>query len=359
MGRKLFIANTYYQLILAIQMRDTIFPEDETVLFFSDHSNNSLETVKTLQQLGIFSECYHIRTKNMYINRKRFQSIEEIFSMTFLKKNVYSSFWPELKNCWFDEIIVFTFDIAVDGLYYYLSTFNRELKVSRYEEGIFSYSSGDIFYKKRYLISGIRRIIRRPAILENFKNFYCYYPDLYDGKLTTAAVPVIKKDSKVSLWLTELFPIKLTYSQKYIFFTSVFDFEGGTPIGEYELVCKIRDFVGNDNLLIKLHPRDFRSIYRDNGFNVDENSAAPWEAIQLSHDFGDKVFLTVNSGSVVSGNMMSEHPAQTYYLYKLCNVDGNTSYKKATEDIAHVLNDEHIQKALKTVHIVNKLEEIL
>lgn len=65
---------------------------------------------------------------------------------------------------------------------------------------------------------------------------------------------------------------------------------------------------------VKTHPRDSRTIYKDHGFNVDVNSSIPWEAIQLSGDFSDKVFLTINSGSVLSGSTMSEKPVKTFYM---------------------------------------------
>lgn len=77
-------------------------------------------------------------------------------------------------------------------------------------------------------------------------------------------------------------------------------------------MLKVANLVGKDNLLIKIHPRDLRTIYSDNGFNVDKNSLIPWEAIQLSSDFSDKVFLTINSGSVLSGSTMSEKPVKTF-----------------------------------------------
>ncbi len=148
-----------------------------------------------------------------------------------------------------------------------------------------SYSVEILFTQTRTLIGKLRKIIGKPVIENSFLNFYCFYPQIYKGYLKPVEVPMIQLNSEICVALRKVFELddkKLSYKYKYIFFTSVYDFEGGKPVGEYELVCKIADIVGKDNLLIKTHPRDTRTLYVDNGFNVDENSSVPWEAIQLS-----------------------------------------------------------------------------
>lgn len=154
-------------------------------------------------------------------------------------------------------------------------------------------------------------------------------------------------------------PDNTIYTKKYIFFTSVYDFEGGNPIGEYELVCKVAKLVGIDNLLVKTHPRDSRTIYKDHGFNVDVNSSIPWEAIQLSGDFSDKVFLTINSGSVLSGSTMSEKPVKTFYMYKLCDIKENKSCQKNAQDIEALLCESSMKEVFRNVRIAEKIEDIL
>lgn len=359
MGRKLFVANTYYQLILTIQLRYTLFSKDDTVMLFSDHSNNAKEVVDNINKAHIFSECYYIETKNIDHNSNRFQNLEDTLSMIFVHDNRFSKVLPNFNDCKFDELICFTFNIIIDGIYYYLCSYNEKLALSRLEEGILSYDAGNVFYKKRYFIANIRKLLKKTTILDNLHNFYCYYPELYSGDLNAISVPLIKNGFRTPSMLKSIFNPKMEYNYKYIFFTSVYDFEGGEPVGEFELVCKIADLVGKDNLLVKTHPRDRRTIYQDNGFNVDKNSSIPWEAIQLSGDFSDKVFMTVNSGSVLSGSTMSENPVRTYYMYKLCDISGNPPCQKNAEDIKRLLDNESMREILRTVHIAESLEDIL
>lgn len=85
----------------------------------------------------------------------------------------------------------------------------------------------------------------------------------------------------------------------------------------------------------------------------------PWEAIQLSGDFSDKVFLTINSGSVLSGSTMSEKPVKTFYMYKLCDIKENKSCQKNAQDIEALLCESSMKEVFRNVRIAEKIEDIL
>lgn len=259
---------------------------------------------------------------------------------------------------------LFFFNYGVDTVAFYnlMVRNNINLRVSCIEEGILSYNSqfdndhGKIVEISHYT----RKILKRKTLKDNLHNFYCYYPILYRGNLVPVQIPRISVEAKITGILRNIFkPDNTIYTKKYIFFTSVYDFEGGNPIGEYELVCKVAKLVGIDNLLVKTHPRDSRTIYKDHGFNVDVNSSIPWEAIQLSGDFSDKVFLTINSGSVLSGSTMSEKPVKTFYMYKLCDIKENKSCQKNAQDIEALLCESSMKEVFRNVRIAEKIEDIL
>ena len=359
---KLIVCNTYYQLLLAIQMKNTN-QSDYITFFLSDASKQAEAVVKSLNKYNVFDECYSVKFLEQGARRRnRFQKLFFSIKTGLFSNNDYLKEMPCLIEKKYDEIVSFNFGLEIDSYFCYLSKFNRNLKVSLMEEGIISYTEVTNDFIKRKIIGKIRHFKHQKSVLESMRRFYCYYPCLYKGNLKPVYVPKIEFNSKTSNDLKNIFELedKLNgYTQKYIFFTSVYDFEGGKPVGEYELVCKIADLVGKDNLLVKTHPRDTRTIYTDNGFNVDKNSSIPWEAIQLSGDFSDKVFMTVNSGSVLSGSTMSEKPVKTFYMYKLCDISGNESCKKNAHDIEALLQNDEMKDVLRTVHIAEKIEDIL
>lgn len=361
-SRKLIVANTYYQVIFAIQMKLTIFREDKVELIITDHTPGSHVICNRLKKLDRFDNVYFVNAVSSGENRNKVQKICDALSISFLKNNRFCYYTNQIINKSFDEILVFNYDMRTYGIFSILAEKKKDIKVSRFEEGILSYSTERLFTPTRTLVGYLRKFVGNPVIEEAFSYFYCFYPELYKGGLSAKKVPLIKSTSEIKNILQTIFNFNetnLRYAQKYIFFTSVYDFEGGKPVGEYKLVCQIAELVGKDNLLVKMHPRDVRTIYKDNGFNVDQNSSIPWEVIQLSSDFSDKVFMTINSGSVIAGSTMSEKPVTTYYMYRLCDIEENPSCLKNARDIEALLNFDSMREVLKTVKIVERLEEIL
>lgn len=363
--RAIIICNTFYQLMAAIQIRNTIKEKDYVCLLLSDHSKNTEEIAIRLRNEKIFDEVHFVKTKKFFcVDDSIINKILNTIRISFSDGAYYNSVLQNIPNCCFDEIISYNFSLDIDSFYSFFCRFNSDIRASRFEEGLFSYgdTSGFAHKKKRTIVKTLRNLQGKKSLLDVLTKFYCFYPNLYTGQLNPVAIPLVKKNSKTRIQLNNIFNLRTNecqYYQKYIFFTSIYDFEGGKPVGEFELVNKIADLVGKENLLVKTHPRDIRTIYQDNGFNVDKNSSIPWEAIQLSGDFSDKVFLTINSGSVLSGSTMSENPVRTYFLYKLCDISGNPSCQKNAVDIEKLLNNEKMKNIFKSVRIAEKLEDIL
>ncbi len=360
---KIILCNTYYQLIIALQLKITQFKNDSVYLILSDHSKNAEQIANTIDSLNIFEKVLFIRTK-------------ELDYSEFEIGNLYKDVLPAiLGNCSFiqkvklpkiDEFIYYNISFSTFQIFACLSKDNSDIICSRIEEGILSYDikiHDGVDLGCRYkLINIVREFLGYRSIFKSTKNFYCFQPDFYKGILNPVEVSSVSFNGQMKDILSKSFDIKISesdYEEKYIFFTSVYDFEGGEPIGEYELVCKIAALVGKENLLIKTHPRDTRTIYEDNGFTVDKNSGVPWEAIQLSRDFSDKVFLTATSGSVLAGSFMSENPPKTFFMYKCCNNLDNKPAQKSVETIEALLNDGALKETLKTVAIANDVKDIL
>lgn len=91
--------------------------------------------------------------------------------------------------------------------------------------------------------------------------------------------------------------------QKYIYFCSSSDIDGFS-FGETELVLRIANMVGPENLLVKMHPRDRRRVFQDHGISVMDNSYVPWEAMQICGVATGKTLVTAISGSFLTSTTM-------------------------------------------------------
>lgn len=360
MKRILIVANTYYQVIMAVQLKNTLFVNDSVVLLISDHSKNTKSISGKLDNIGVFESVKFIESLDVLKKRTICDKVRDYFQISFMKNNRYKYYLDGIENEIYDEILCYNYGIDIYGLFSYLSYYNNNLRVSFYEESILSYNfSLDKLNKNMSFISKIRKVLKKLDIMNRMSSFYCFYPDLYRGMLDAIEVPNISKKGRTSEILRTIFELDNNkYKEKYIFFTSVYDFEGGNPIKEYELCEGIAELVGKENLIIKIHPRDRRSIYEDNGFKVDRNSTVPWEAIQLSGDFENNVFLTATSSSALAGSLMSEEPIETYYLYNCCDIAGNSSAIKTVKDIESLLTTETMRDTLRSITIVKEISDI-
>lgn len=356
--RILFNCNTYYQLIVAIQLRITEFKADEVILCLSDHSQNAKKVVENMIRSKIFSEVYLINKYEKSIAKKSMSDRVQQCKRMLCGSKTYD----------FGKVDLLMYynldDFFVYEVFSSLKKANKSLKCCRFEESYISYNStNDFFYPTIKIINMFLRILHKKTLLDATEAFYCYKPKGYLGELPIERIPSFNQNTnEIRKAMKETFDIDdtcLQYNQKYIFFTSVFDFEGGTAVGEYELVCKVAELVGKDNLLVKTHPRDRRNIYLMNGFNVDKRSSIPWEAIQLNGNFEGHILLALNSSSILLVTTNINNSPEVAYMYNCVEIKKNKlaiDSKKNTDILLNIMRNE---EGFERVHVLNKIEEIL
>lgn len=358
MKKIIFICNTYFQLIEAIQLKNTLFYYESVTVVFSDHSRNAENIVERVKSLGFFEQCYFWSSfEKMKEQKVDSRENRRLLSCEITGKDGYSN---PFESNFYDELIYYNQLDNLKVVFAELYEKNPQIKVSRFEEGIFSYADGEYLAKKDKIVNPLRKMFGKKTLLECQHSFYCFYPELYKGHLNPVQIPKIEADGKTAQILSRLFDTSTAvYPQKYIFFSSVFDFEGGAPVGELNVIKQVAALVGNENLIVKVHPRDSIDRFVSAGLNVDKNSAIPWEAIQLGRDFSDHVFLTVNSGSVLSVSMLQEKKPKIHFLYKLCDLSGNPAASVNTRKISEILSETCLKDKLSDVDAPESLDAIL
>ena len=253
------------------------------------------------------------------------------------------------------------------GIYAVLEKRNKNIKCSRFEEGIVSYNNkfneqGNVHYTKRidYALK-LRDRLGKQNLINNCYHFYCFFPKYYKGTYQAICIPEIKDDDIIRNQLAQIFEVTGNdyISEKYIFFTSVYDFEGGDPIGEFQVVKRVAEIVGNENLIVKTHPRDIRTVYQKNNIKVAKASSVPWEALQLRFGYQDKVLLTVTSGAIISTNLMVSIPIKSFFLFDECNINVNPAAVNTVETLRKLMHDSELREKMKTIHNAKSIEEIL
>ena len=352
------ICDTYYQIIFSMQLRRTIYRDAYFAVLISNHSKNADVIAGRLSEMNFFSDVVYVESLD----------IEKEKNLFSVYKRIHVEL-SQLKGLQFDEFLFFgvgKFPVVAFDLF---CKKNPKLIPSRIEEGILSYNTPfhnkrrirDFYLSLRMLLIW-QKIKSKHTIFDRLENFYCYYPDLYEGDLTPKQVPLIDSLSSISESIKELFGVAatdLSYPEKYMFFTSVYDFEGGEAIGEFKLVERIANAVGKENLIIKQHPRDRRGIYKESGYRVDERSSIPFEALLFAMDFKNKVLLTATSGACLSAGVMLKEPPQIYYLYPMCFIEQNPSALNTVSQLNKIIRSKVLRAELACVKVCTEIEEIL
>lgn len=353
----LIVCNTYYQLIMALRMNETLFAQDSVHVILTDRAPNAAKVSENIKQMAIFETIHYIETAAYC--QKRDTAIEkarDILELVFGSRK-----FRDITDRFVDKFLYYNDDLFEEVVFACLYQKNKQLQGAKFEEGILSYNYLPKKNMKFACGNVLRKLIGKDNLQVRTTVFYCCHPDAYYGEKQTVTIPCIDKSSGVRDVLANAFGITeqlLDYKEKYIYFSSVYDFEGGLPIGELDAVKKIADVVGIDNLLIKKHPRDQRNAWCEAGFHVDRNSGLPWEAIQFAMDCADKVFITANSGSVLSVNMLLDPMPRVVFVYPCCDLSGNPTAQSTIDTIEKLLDNPKIKNMLTNVVKVKSAEEI-
>lgn len=362
MRRIIIWANTYYQLLMAIQMKLSLFKEDYVHLLISNHSNRSENVYKSLREIHVFNDISYIESKGAIQKRNKKSKFKELFDLSFGKDNEFYYYLDNIEDLMFDEMISFNFEIDTYAVYAILSRYNSKLEYSSYEEGLLSYEN--IYYDspKFRCIRTLRKLVGKSNITDYYTKFYCTHPELYNGKLNTIKIPDIKvEDEFIRSVLAKVFDVKSTIdyrNYKYVYFESIYETEGRS-IGELDLLRALVDHVGKENILVKKHPRSTVLEYEKMGIDVDINSTAPFEAIQINNDMSHCIFVAAASGSVLTVNSMIDNPSEVRLFYPMTRYNNFPDIEKYIMHVDAVVSELKKKGSLQHVRVVSKIDEII
>lgn len=358
MKKVLCVCNTYYQLIMALQLKITIKHNEKVWLVITDHSKNTEHIIEPLNSEHIFEEAYYVKTREMCLPKKHLkEKIDDVIVSTIGNNSVFTFLQ---NNGYFDELIYYNSDIGTQVLFANLVKINPNIACSKYEEGVLSYNLTTTLNKKLKIIYALRGLLGKENLHKRTHQFYCCHPSLYQGSLDTIKVPFFTRD-EIKQTLKNVFLQEysdIVYNQKYIFFSSICDCEGGKPVKELELIVKIADLVGRDNLIVKVHPRDDIDRFESKGLLVEKNYSVPWEAFQLNYDFSNYTFLTAFSGSVLNLNLSIPNPPQIIFLFNLCQYENNALAKSLVNAIRKVLIHFREGNSFSSITVAETLNDI-
>lgn len=351
--KKMIMCDTLYQIMLAIQLKLTLFKEDEVDIWISDHSAKADRIAENIRKIGLFRNVIFDKNKKIIYSKGIFLKFKNVLFYG-MGKNIGHKIDD------YDEIVFYSMSILVYGINRVYQKKHHKVVWSRFEEGILSYDTDFAVGKAVLLLEFFYRLQGRRLLRNSIKNYYCVFPELkgVNRGWNLIRIPGFNVNEEE---IKGIFSIVFDYKEKklegeFIYFASSSDIDG-KAYGETELIFKIAEIVGRDKLIVKKHPRDTRTIYTENGIKELKSDGIPWEVYQICGDIKGKTLITVDSGSFFSISVIQNSDINGLFLFP-CLGKQRKGFEDRDRKIRELLVDLHELKVCKNISVINRLEEL-
>ena len=309
----LIITYTYFQMMVAVQLRRTEFKEDDVDIIVTDQSKGSAQVAKRLRELSVFRSVFYVHDMD---------GLDKTGRLSKYRRYLFARLQPEktLRNyvCLNERYDVFLFHNASLLTHLILRHCGKRTQCFRFEEGYSTYTR-PLLEKSR-----LRRWMIRCAfgdIGRRVCGLYLFHPELFTQKVAYPLKRIrllSQSDGELKHILNSMFayaPDPQLARADYIFLEESFRTALSTT-EDVELAAGIAETVGKQRFVVKQHPRSPNNPFEEKGIATAGSSDIPWEVILMNERFENKTLLTVMSGTALAPLLYDFEPVTTYLLFR-------------------------------------------
>lgn len=345
---------TDVQVLTVIQMRLTLYSNDEVDIIIFDHFKSSKMIYDNLSKQNIFRKVIYLHSNENDYRQSYFKDIKDLIRFKVINKEKYLCSLGLSKR--YDEIIFHNFTYLIYMIFDYYSRCRSNVRFSCIEEGILSYNQNLNIGKRVKILNWLNG--KKNNIFNKISRYYCFYPNFKKKKFEKEIVeiPAIRKNLNQFLNLVnEIYEYEpLNIKEKYIFFGNSMCIDG-TCDQEPSVIKKVADKIGIENLIVKIHPRERKEIYQNIGVKVMENAFLPWEIYYLNFNFESQIFLSTVSNAFLNAFMLKEKNAKGVFLFPL--IEENDYIKQRGIEIKEMLVSMHRAGIMQNC-VIGRLEDL-
>lgn len=314
----LFVCETKAQLFNAINIKLNVYKGISADLCLCDNGNNNIGTLQqSVDTSEVFNNSYVYYTRHD-TNQTLIAKVKRALRSTHLVRSV-SEILPN-KNNKYSMIFISGPSSSVNCVYYHFKKYNRNIKLYLYEEGI----SSTICSIIRILLESYIHMFFTSYYLDDAEGVYVYSPELLTGNVGNKKIMGIPRISFEDIAFVNAvnaaFDIEIeSFSSikniKYLYMDQAFPSEEEN-IQQYQIIQKIAEVVGVDNILIKLHPNSPLDKYKEYTDICIKNNMA-MEVIELNLRLRNVTLLTICSSSVFNFKLMFDANPRIFLLYQM------------------------------------------
>ena len=311
----LFLCNSVYQLLNALNLRMNVFGEERADIVVTDICPDHEGLAARLRGTGLFETVYAVKSK--FIFRQQYKhtrlSVNRYrFDPTSLLKQA-----GEIPGKAYARYLTGAFDDYISMLYIILQKKNRDIEHFRFEDGGMSYVRDHACVNE--VERRMEKLFRIRPLGSILAPMYLYEPELYsakDGREVLQMPKLSKDDAAFIEAVNKVFNVSQAepLKEKAVFFEASY-YADGLTTNDRELVEACHNTLG-DELAIKLHPRNGVNRFEDAGIAIMQTDM-PWELYCLNNDVRGKTLISVTSNAAISPQLFLEEPPHTVLLYKL------------------------------------------
>lgn len=317
----LIICNTPYQIMLGIMLKFDYLKDCKVDLIVTDMFADAKDIALKLQESDLFRKVFFVKDKKIQDGKSilsRLRKCISLFDYNCSSRKV----WGNKKRTFYDQLYYCIPNLFMYNIFQKLRKENPDIKVYIYEEGYSTYTGTMGSAKTDYIIAKRCKYLKYFDIKDCLKGILLFEPKLLlfdygcniiELKRTTFSNPefieVVKKVFSVSDSISE------EYDAKFILIEESF-YMKHPEIDDVELYKKIAEYLGNENVMIKIHPRSVANRFNHLGIKQNQSQGIPWEVLLITQNFQDKVLFALSSGSVINAGLCLGNTINSFLLYK-------------------------------------------
>lgn len=365
MANRLFICNTPYQLLIAAHMAENMFTGDITDVILSNHFSGTKEIAERInKEKLVFRHAYYVESFEFSRRKGKYQR-------TRLKNRVLYgiNIKHELGNFielieTYDEMYIANYECFTELVFNYIRRYmNSKIKVFSFEDGYGSLCDDWMIHVAEVEKSSARKWFDRRMLNlwytpEVYAGYYVLKPDYLSFDVPCHVMKIKELPLKNLMFLDKInriFGYKAeecdNYENKVILFEESAQAEGIEFSGDIETADGIADIVGEENIIVKRHPRNTKDRFAEAGYKTNKNTWIPWEVIILNQDVSNSIMIAIGCSSIITSHILKNINQKSIYLFRYVD---NPVLKKCHKDFIKKIHDDY-----KIFYIPEDEEEML
>lgn len=349
MSKVLFCIDSYYQLMIAVNLTVNRFKEDDVSVVLFKTMNNAEHIVKKLKESGLFEDIYLADT---YLNRT-------VLNSSFLQRiPKYTDYLSSMarparymkgalkcqKIPYADQLFFYGYRPLVQCIFNACSKVNPNIRCYRMDDGMGSYTQ-EWNIPKPFLRKAIEKVMSCVFgfidIQDYIDGFYVPDPSLVRYQLKYPLLEVPKYDDPVLIEkLNGIFGFSEgdleQFKNKRVIYFAVY----GKEWIERDIIYlkEITKYIPRDQIIVKAHPREDSRTFTDLGYDVVSNSTVPWEIFMINHGFPGALFVAQISSAIMSSRVIFKRAGWDMYLFECRDKSIKTPVVSSSEKLKDFLD---------------------